>query len=238
MSKRNSYTKQAEHCYNLISDTDHKYICTYCGMPADTHDHLVPLSILAKLSDLTVNLESAKIPCCRECNSLACAAFFESFGEKKNFIRGQLRLKYEKLLKFPIWDEDELAEMGPIAREEIQHFLKKKTILLERLEYVCPTESILNDKFAVAKVAKEGSQLKLRVREYLTFADKLTINNETRTIADWCITKNINYSTFRSLKRKKRDLEELFLTTHLGKSLGESEINKLKHKERFSAKIQ
>ena len=238
MSIRTDYKKLCEYKYTSVSDDNSQYICTYCGMPADTQDHVVPISIMAKLADLSIDIELAKIPCCRECNTLAGDIFFNSFSEKKDFIRGRLRERYQKIFNMPAWNEDELNEMGPIAKIEIKAFINKKKILLERLEYTSPTEYDLNAFFQPIKVVKQNSKLKFKTNtKYTNFDTRITIGDITRSIALWCITKNISYKSFKQLFKASGSIVDTITNSASTEPLPMIQIKILKKKQEHKVRI-
>lgn len=55
-------------------------VCVYCGDPANSRDHVIPLSKGG--NSLPENI----VPCCRLCNSLARDNAFPGIEEKRRFI--------------------------------------------------------------------------------------------------------------------------------------------------------
>jgi hypothetical protein len=54
-----------------------------------------------------------KVPCCQECNVLAGDKVFFWIREKRAYIQKALKERYRKKLRFVVWDEEDLEELGP-----------------------------------------------------------------------------------------------------------------------------
>ncbi len=196
---RNSDLRLAEFNYETLKVNPH--ICVYCGMPANTMDHLMPLSLMANLSDLNLNLKSIKVPACMECNNLAGTVFFTSFQDKKKFIRYKISQKYAKTLAMPEWDKWELEEMGPNARQDIEMFLLKKKIILERLKYESLAEIIMQEELLPVKI-RNNKLFESTNNKMFYMQSLIAVNECTKTIGEWCLKQNI------SISKLKKDLQE------------------------------
>lgn len=109
--------------------------CTYCGEPADSLDHVIPQS----MSDNRRYDKKVCVPCCRDCNSTLGAVPFTTVGTRAAYLNGKYKTRFKRVLDYPDWDEDELAEMGYNMRKQIkQGQLAKATAIriLEHTEYV------------------------------------------------------------------------------------------------------
>lgn len=120
--------------------------CFYCGFPATTRDHSIPVSILWTiirnqnwdlLEQLKAGYERGElvVPACRECNSLLAAGLDYSLEERKLRLKGLLKKKYKRYLDLPDWNEKELAEMGYSLLEWINSSLAFRNNILMRLEW-------------------------------------------------------------------------------------------------------
>ena len=91
-------------------------ICVYCGELAHGIDHVPPLTHAIRMLEISKEelLATAlkRVPCCQECNSLAGAVYHATLSERRAYIRKRLTKKYKSLLAAPLWDEDELSDMG------------------------------------------------------------------------------------------------------------------------------
>lgn len=109
--------------------------CFYCGLPADTWDHVIPVSYLAGLLDAGFVKYSPVVPACRECNVLAGSAVFEDFAEKRAYVRTRLQKRYKDLLKMPYWFPEQIAEMGPNMAKRIRADMVRQQEVFDRLEF-------------------------------------------------------------------------------------------------------
>lgn len=115
--------------------------CTYCGLPADSVDHVVPRHLLERADAAGLDLfrvfrmQRWTVPACRECNSIIGARIFKTLAERRAAAHKGIRKKYAALLRIPDWSEDDLAEMGPRAREDIRHAIRARDGVRERLRW-------------------------------------------------------------------------------------------------------
>ena len=77
--------------------------CAYCGSPATDREHVVPKSFRGN---------NDTVPSCRECNLLAGDNVFDSFGEKRDFIRQKVEYRYRELISAPVWTQGEIDELA------------------------------------------------------------------------------------------------------------------------------
>lgn len=109
--------------------------CAYCGMNADTRDHVYPISAMHALvmADIT-NYTSVIVPACKECNCLAGSKIFPTFNEKRAYLRNTLRARYKHELSC----EYTLDEMLFASDEYILHrvgLMREKRIIEGRLYF-------------------------------------------------------------------------------------------------------
>ncbi len=115
--------------------------CVYCGVPADSVDHLVPQHLLRRAGDLNLDLSEVMRfsdwtrPCCRECNSMLGGRLHATLAERRADAHRGIRKKYSAYLRIPNWDEDELAELGPMAAIDVRNALKMRDWVRYRLAY-------------------------------------------------------------------------------------------------------
>ena len=88
--------------------------CYYCGMPADSIDHVPPQSARPRLAELGLagHYPHAEVDACRECNCLLGARPLWRLYERKLFIKKALRKKYRKVLRMKEFSDSELAQFG------------------------------------------------------------------------------------------------------------------------------
>ena len=111
---------------DLVTELWYLRICAYCGMPAQDREHVVPKSL---------RVGSWIVPACKECNNLAGAEPFETFADKRDFIRDRLGQRYARILKAPEWDRSETAELGPGLRPFIRQGELMRRLVRARMDW-------------------------------------------------------------------------------------------------------
>lgn len=127
MSNRKQDMTIADHLYRNKFRWSNR--CVYCGNLANTLDHVLPVSVAAR-----VNIKSRRhmkqglnrVPCCGECNRLANNEVFFSIREKRAYIQEKIRFKYRDILKVTIWEPEELDELGPTLRRQIKQAMRNR----------------------------------------------------------------------------------------------------------------
>lgn len=100
-------------------------VCVYCGIFADTVDHVVPRHLLVRAGELELDLSRVMRmrqwthPACHECNSSLSGRLFATLVERRQAAQKGIRRKYASYLRTPDWTDGELSEMGPKAQAEI-----------------------------------------------------------------------------------------------------------------------
>ena len=107
--------------------------CHYCGAPADTKDHIIPISYLRNSRPNAARGIGDTVDCCRECNNLLGAKALFSIEERAHEIAECLTRRYKKELNAPIWTDEEIEELGPSLQKSIKakQFLRDE--ILERI---------------------------------------------------------------------------------------------------------
>jgi hypothetical protein len=99
--------------------------CVYCGDPASSEDHLLPLSYVGQLAPASLERPEIKralvvVPACLACNTmLSCYVGF-TVAQKRAELKRRLRRKYARLLGTTEWGADELTELGPSLRTWVE----------------------------------------------------------------------------------------------------------------------
>lgn len=111
-----------------------KHDCTYCGMPADTVDHIIPIAYnYTKRRRHSAGNSGERVPCCRECNNLLGAKALFSIRERAQEVAECLDRRYSKELNAPAWSEDELIDLGATLRRQITARQFKRLEVIERI---------------------------------------------------------------------------------------------------------
>lgn len=96
--------------------------CTYCGAPSDTMDHVPPLRVAEMMveAEMDARVDFVTVPACRECNSTLAGRALLRIKERRAHVKVYLRRKYAKVLRMPLWDEDELAELSEFMAHRVR----------------------------------------------------------------------------------------------------------------------
>lgn len=110
--------------------------CFYCGRIDDvTADHVLPHGYTSRGGDRVFN-KGFCVPACVECNSTKGSKLFSSVEDIADHLASVYTKKYKKQLKIPVWNDEELKEMGPVLRDEIKASNWLKLDILERIEHL------------------------------------------------------------------------------------------------------
>lgn len=110
--------------------------CVYCGLPADSVDHIPPRHMRAQLPE--IELQSIiwhEVPACRECNSALGARPLLTLSERRDYAKGHISRKYKKYLALPDRTPAELEEYGPNLRGLILSNMAIKETAKARLRW-------------------------------------------------------------------------------------------------------
>ena len=119
--------------------------CIYCGLPADTRDHVPPLNRVEDYQHIGLAQEFyLKVPSCKQCNSLANEHLQDSIFDRIEFVKDKLARKYARLLKSAHWTEDELEELGPVLRSQVREAHVKAEIESARIDYYFGYEHLMD----------------------------------------------------------------------------------------------
>lgn len=132
-----------------MADTfDREDHCRYCGMPADSDDHVPPRWLLQQAATADGPTRKQLLAgwpnppavwrACRECNSFLGHRRFKTLAERRKACRAHIRKKYRKFMAATDWTPDELAELGPTLRSKVMEFIQIRDIVAARLSYGDP----------------------------------------------------------------------------------------------------
>ena len=94
--------------------------CHDCGAPADTKDHIIPISYRRPARTSGMRRSGETVDCCAECNSLLGAKALFTIEERAEEIARMLTRRYKKELNAPIWSEEEIEELGPSLKNSVK----------------------------------------------------------------------------------------------------------------------
>lgn len=114
-----------------------EHACIYCGLLADTVDHVPPRSVRQTLVDLGIasRYPFQEVRCCRECNVLLGARTLWTIALRKEYIKKRLRLRYHKFLAIPDWSTEDLDKLGRDLYDFTTYGLDVRAVVRQRLKY-------------------------------------------------------------------------------------------------------
>jgi hypothetical protein len=125
---------------------EEEHRCYYCGLKADTVDHVVPQSMLTTLSLMTdknhyiailKRHQVLTVTACRECNCIIGNKYFDTLQRRKEYIKERLKIRHRKLLNAPDWHYEKIreAELEGRAKNYMEVMQIRKEITEERLRF-------------------------------------------------------------------------------------------------------
>lgn len=117
--------------------------CTYCGIGANSLDHVVPISYTSAISrkfskrcTKGVSYSKSKVvPACSECNNLLGNYAFHTIAERADYISSRLARRYEKVLNGAYWTEEDLDTVENNVKDFVIAMSVKKGIVLNRIRW-------------------------------------------------------------------------------------------------------
>jgi hypothetical protein len=118
-------------------EDDIRGTCFYCGLPASTIDHVIPISYIEQILDIdgAIPRPLYKVSACTECNCLSSSNVFNSIDDKKAFVKRRLKRRYAKYLNMPHWDQSEINKLGYNLKSNVLNANKIKEQTQKRLQY-------------------------------------------------------------------------------------------------------
>lgn len=120
-------------------------LCMYCGVLADTIDHVPPITRVDDYRALWVKHAYWKVKCCSECNFLAADSLQSDFLERVQYVKEKLKLRYRRRAVNAPWSKAEIKELGRTMKTEAAKGLKIKCQLDERLNYWGGVRAMINE---------------------------------------------------------------------------------------------
>ena len=110
--------------------------CTYCGVVADSMDHIPPQCMRKILNDLGNYVGVwREVPACRWCNSTLGHLALLTIVERRAHIKQVISRKYRKLLACPAWSEEALLEVSPGLRSYIIENMERVKLIRAMLAW-------------------------------------------------------------------------------------------------------
>jgi hypothetical protein len=99
--------------------------CTYCGDPhGDEADHVIPKTTTGDRE----GLRQETVPACRECNGLLGDKMYVTIQTRAAYLLGAVEARYKKVISMPVWDDEELEDLGPNMRASIEAVLTRERV--------------------------------------------------------------------------------------------------------------
>ena len=122
--------------YSSESESVYLTPCIYCGMPANSVDHIPPRKMRHQFSCVgLVAMNEQEVRSCRECNSALGARPLLTVTERRAYVKEYLRRHYASYLRIPNWTLDELQEFGDDLRRMIQRNMLVRDEIRQRLQW-------------------------------------------------------------------------------------------------------
>jgi len=135
-SARKSRLRAFSGCYRVWTDLGRA--CAYCGVAAETYDHVPNLAMLHALGIEHYQrrkIQLWKVPACRECNVLLSDCAATSIPDRRAQIKAKLKARYAKLLAMPSWTDREIADLGIGLQDVIEDANAVRSWIKRRLEW-------------------------------------------------------------------------------------------------------
>lgn len=112
------------------------WLCVYCGAPADTRDHVPPITRVCDYEAFNLTHEMyLLVPCCNACNSILSDSLQENILDRIEHLKGILSSRYTRRLKSQEWQQDEIAELGRNLRSHVAVAAAKDDRVRARVNY-------------------------------------------------------------------------------------------------------
>lgn len=106
--------------------------CFYCGVYAQSKDHIPPLSY----PDYFKESHRFIVRSCLLCNSLLSNRPMLTFLSRCDFLFYRYQNRFKKCLSLPIWSEDEINQLSGKLRRTVILGLKKKIYIEKKLLFL------------------------------------------------------------------------------------------------------
>lgn len=110
--------------------------CTYCGVPANSLDHIIPVSYNYVSRKRAKYSKELCVPCCTECNNSLSNQWLPTISERAGYLLEKYNSKYNKILLQPDWEDWEIEELNGNIKIMVSSNMKKKKDILQRLTFM------------------------------------------------------------------------------------------------------
>lgn len=110
--------------------------CTYCGSPANSLDHIIPVSYEFVSRKAANYSRKITVPCCEECNNKLSNNWLPTIAERAEHLSEAYRKKYKKILKSPHWEQWEIENLSGFLRKNVESNMILKENIKNRIEHL------------------------------------------------------------------------------------------------------
>ena len=114
--------------------------CVYCGEIAEVQDHVIPRSYLREINRSRrwdrFKTGDWLVPSCAECNSTLGSELLPSIPSRASFLLKKYKRKWNKVISYPIWSEEEINELSGSFKTTVQDLLNLKLFYLTRISHL------------------------------------------------------------------------------------------------------
>lgn len=140
-------SKHAKARAVLIAKYDHYYKphylcatgkCVYCGQPSQHIDHCPPLSWVNTYGSeyfTSKHIPFYKLTSCKDCNLTLSDLPYFTIRQRKGYMAAVLRERFSKELQNPMWESDEINELGHTLRSYVDIRQGYRLVLERRLDF-------------------------------------------------------------------------------------------------------
>lgn len=117
--------------------------CTYCGVPANALDHVVPVCYTENTRRTARYSRDNTVPCCNECNSTLGGKWVITIPERAEHILNRYLVKYKKIINSAEWQPHEIKELKGVIKMTVVQGMNRKAIIKDRIK--CLENIMLQD---------------------------------------------------------------------------------------------
>lgn len=111
-------------------------LCVYCGDPADTSDHVPPISRVDDYKALNRGRESyLLVKCCRACNAMLLDDLHADIFERIDAVKYRLKRMIKRDDYALQWSEEDLQKLGKNLRSKVVSSMRKIEAIQRRIDY-------------------------------------------------------------------------------------------------------
>jgi len=139
MDNRNAARSRYSGLYSTAPSERSEFgwpLCVYCGDPADTIDHVPPISRVDDYRALFRGRETfLLVKCCKPCNTMLANELQADIFERIDAVKYRLKRKIRRDDYALQWSQDEIAQLGKNLRSKVVSSMKKIESTQRRIDY-------------------------------------------------------------------------------------------------------